>query len=587
MIHESIRMGEKTFCDDWNFDPKELADYQNLGDYRPYRAWIDKVPDDIAKTVNYPNLKGAHCILKRTAKKNPNNLAIYDYDNKVKYTYHELNYHVDQVSTGLLELGVQKQDGIAFYGSNCPEYMFSLFAANQIGAVWVPINPLLKKKEILHILNDSGIVNTIITHENQYTTLKRALKEKSVKNVIVVQKQKEQKGDFINFDEYFLKFPSEKPEITINTKEDLLALMYTGGTTGLPKGVMLTHSNIIANTFQTAFYLDPAEGIMDKYGRYVNMAVLPLAHIFGLYLVYATVNQAYSNIMLQYDAKTVLELIQKYKVTMFSGVPTHYQILANYPDFNKYDITSLELITSAGAALPQKVAQIFKDVGKVIVKQGYGLTECSPATHLQPDWLEYKPDSIGVPIIDTDCLIIDPEDTEKEQEFGQAGELIIHGPQVMKGYWKKPKATEKVLIKRNDNKTWLRTGDIVKMDESGYFYVVGRSKEMIKYKGYRILPFEIENTLYEHPDILEAAVIGIPDDIVGEKIKAFVKLKPESKGKVTEDQIIEWAKENMAGYKYPREVEFVGIIPKSPVGKVLRRAFREQELKKRGIDREI
>ncbi|MFX1451368.1 MAG: AMP-binding protein [Promethearchaeota archaeon] len=581
-------MVERKFCDDWELNPDILADYKNLGKWRPQRPWMDRVPENIAKTIKYPNLKGAHCILKRTAKKNPNNLAIYDFDNEKKYTYREFEYIVNQVSAGLLELGVKGQDqAVAIYTQNCPEYMFALFAVNQINTIWIPINPLLKKKEIEHILNDSGIVNTIIVHEDQYTAMKRALKTYEVKNLIVIQKQKDIQDDVIIFDDYFLKFPSKPPEIEINTEQDLLALMYTGGTTGLPKGVMLTHQNIIANTFQTLFYLDPPDGIRDKYSRFVNMAVLPLAHIFGLYLVYATVNNAYLNIMLRYDAKNVLELIQKYKVNMVSGVPTHYQILANYPDFNKYDITSLELITSAGAALPQKIAKFFKDEGKVIVKQGYGLTECSPATHLQPDWLNYKADSIGVPIIDTDCVIIDPEDVEKEQEFGQAGELIIHGPQVMKGYWKKPKATEKVLIKRNDNKTWLRTGDIVKMDESGYFYVVGRSKEMIKYKGYRILPFEIEDTLYEHPDITEAAVIGIPDDVVGEIIKAFVKLKPESKGKVTEEQIIEWAKENMAGYKYPREIEFVGFIPKSPVGKVLRRAFREQELKKRGIDREI
>ncbi len=580
-------MVENQFCDDWEFTGK-LADYKNLGKWRPHRAWMDRVPDNIAKSVNYPNLKGVHCILKRAARTNPNNLAIYDYDNAKKYTYREFTYIVDQISTGLVELGIKGQDhGIAVYMQNCPEYMFSLFAVNQIGSVWIPINPLLKKKEILHILNDSEIVSTVIVHEAQYTAMKRALKEKPIENVIVIQKQKEAKEDAINFDDYFLKFPSKAPNIKIDPEQDLIALMYTGGTTGLPKGVMLTHQNVLANTFQTAFFLDPLEGIMEKYGRYVNMAVLPLAHIFGLYLVYATVNQAWLNIMLRYDAKTVLELIERYRVNMFSGVPTHFQILANYPDFGKYDITSLQLITSAGAALPQKLAQVWKEKGKVIVKQGYGLTECSPATHLQPDWLEYRPDSIGVPIIDTDCLVVDPEDVEKENEFGQAGELIVHGPQVMKGYWKKPEATEKVLVKKRDGKIWLRTGDIVNMDENGYFYVVGRSKEMIKYKGYRILPFEVENTLYEHPDILEAAVIGIPDDVVGEKIKAFVKLKPESKDKVTEQDIIEWAKENMAGYKYPREVEFVAFIPKSPVGKVLRRAFREQELQKRGITREI
>ncbi|NVM04965.1 MAG: acyl--CoA ligase, partial [Candidatus Helarchaeota archaeon] len=313
-------MEEKKYCEDWELDSKLLADYKSLGKWRPHRPWMDRVPDNIAKTVKYPNLKGAQCILKRTAKKNPNNMAIYDFDNDKKYTYHEFNYIADQVSTGFLELGIKKQEGIAFYGQNCPEYMFSLFAANQIGAVWVPINPLLKKKEILHILNDSGIVSTIIVHENQYTAMKRALKSYKVKNLIVIQKEKEIKEDVINFDAYFLKYPSQTPNIKINTKEDLVALMYTGGTTGLPKGVMLTHENIISNTFQALFFLDPPKGIQDKYGRFVNMAVLPLAHIFGLYIVYATTNSAYLNIMLRYDAKNVLELIQKYKVNMFSGV---------------------------------------------------------------------------------------------------------------------------------------------------------------------------------------------------------------------------------------------------------------------------
>lgn len=580
-------MGENKFCDDWKFNT-DLADYKNLGKWRPDRVWLKNCPDDIAKTVDYPNLKGAHCFLKRTAKANPNNLAIYDYDRNLKFTYQEFDYIASQVATGLAELGVQGQEqGVAIFTPNCPEYMFALFAVNQLGSVWVPINPLLKKNEILHILNDSGIVSTVIIHESLYGTMKRVMKEYPIKNVILIQEGKEIEEGILSFNDFFYKFPPNPPKVEINPEEDLMALMYTGGTTGLPKGVMLTHQNMIANVFQTVFFIDTPQGIEEKYGKFINLAVLPLAHIFGLYLLYATINTAYLNVMARYDAKKVLELIQKYKINMMSGVPTHYQILAHYPDFDKYDITSLQLITSAGAALPQILAKIWKEKGKVTVKQGYGLTECSPATHLQPDWLDYKPDSIGVPIIDTDCLVIDPEDVEKECEFGQAGELIICGPQVMKGYWKKPEATEKVLVKRSDDKTWLRTGDIVKMDENGYFYVVGRSKEMIKYKGYRILPFEVEDILYEHPDVAEAAVIGIPDDVVGETIKAFIRLKPESKGKVTEEDIIDWAKENMAAYKYPREVEFVGNIPKSPVGKVLRRTFREQELKKRGIDREI
>ena len=254
--------------------------------------------------------------------------------------------------------------------------------------------------------------------------------------------------------------------------------------------------------------------------------------------------------------------------------------MANHPDFEKRDLSSLENVITSGAALADAVAERWRKIAGVEVRQGYGLTECSPGTHLQPQyWAKWKPNSIGMPIIDTDVKIVNP-DTLEELPIGEKGELLIRGPQVMKGYWKKPEATKRVFVEDENGNIWLRTGDIGYMDEDGYFYISGRTKEMIKYKGYRILPFEVEKTLYEHPAVLEAGVIGIPDEVVGEKIKAFIRLRPEFVGKITEQEIIEWAKENMAGYKWPREIEFVSSIPKTPVGKIMRRALLEKELKR-------
>jgi acyl-CoA synthetase (AMP-forming)/AMP-acid ligase II len=250
--------------------------------------------------------------------------------------------------------------------------------------------------------------------------------------------------------------------------------------------------------------------------------------------------------------------------------------IANHAEFKKYDLSSLQLVTSAAAELAPSIGKKWEDAGVKVV-QGYGLTECSPATHLQPiEWCKTIDESIGLPVPDTDAKIVDPTDPSKEMVLGEMGELLIRGPQVMKGYWRNPEATAAVLMEDG----WLRTGDLAKMDENGYFYIVGRSKEMIKYKGYRILPFEVEKTLYEHPAVLECAVIGLPREDVGETIKAFIKLRPEYKGKITEQEIIEWAKGEMAGYKWPRMIEFVETIPKTPVGKVFRRQLLERELKK-------
>ncbi|NHI91799.1 MAG: hypothetical protein EAX96_04800 [Candidatus Lokiarchaeota archaeon] len=566
------------------FDYNNMVDYENFAPWvEPNRLWHKNLPDYIPKSIKYPKLRGLYCLLKNAASKYPNQLAvIYEpfSESERKYNYSEVSELANKTSNALLKLGLKKGDAVGLFMPNVPEFLWSYFGCLQIGVAVVPINPLLKKKEVLHIVSNTNkeekILDTIIVHESMLSVIKQVARAGvELKNVLVIEEEKQLEGDeFLSLKKIVDAAPASFPNIDFDIKTTIAALMYTGGTTGLPKGVMLSQENILKNTFQAALDLYTMEKSLSLMSNAINIAVLPLCHIFGLFMVGTTMAGAYTNIMMKFDPERVLHAIQEYKAFMISGVPTHFQLLASYPNFGNYDISSLELVTSAGAALASAIAGKFKNK-KVIVKMGYGLTECSPATHLQPDWLKYNPESIGMPIVDTDVKIVDPTDFSKEVEIGQAGELLIRGPQTCLGYWKDEGATKSILLEDG----WLSTGDIARYDESGYFYIVGRSKEQIKYKGYRILPFEVENTLFDHPAVADCAVIGVPDDTVGEIIKAYVKLAPEYKDKITEQEIIDWAKENMAGYKWPRQLEFISSIPKSSVGKTLRRGLREKAIK--------
>ena len=541
------------------------------------RLWQKNVPDYIPKALKYPeNLPNLYCYLAKGASEFPNVCAIFDYDQDIKYTYREYKYNVDKLATALYNLGIRKGDGVAIFTGNCPEFYFSLFAVVKIGAILIPINPLLKKNEVSHIVGDAEIVKTIICHQRQLGVLRRVLKTHPIEKIIVIKRDKEAE-DTLDFDQLMNSAEPKPPKVEVNIKEDLAFIIYTGGTTGMPKGVMLTHFNIMANVAQTGSRLYNIKKSLAIRGLWTNLAILPLAHIYGLLMAVTTTLHGYMNIVAAFEPLKILQIIDRYKVQVFSGIPTLFIFIANHPDFKNYDLSSLQLVTSAASALAPNTARTWEEAGVKIV-QGYGLTECSPATHLQPiEWCKTVAESIGIPISDTDTRIVDVADPSKELELGQDGELLIRGPQVMKGYWRKPEATASVLMEGG----WLRTGDIAKMDENGYFYIVGRSKEQIKYKGYRILPAEVENMLFEHPAVLECAVIGLPQEDVGETIKAFIKLRPEYKGKITEQEIINWAKEEMAGYKWPRIVEFIETIPKTTVGKVFRRQLLERELRKR------
>ncbi len=561
---------------------EDYLDFENQSPFvEPGRLWEKLRPDYIPKTIKYGFSPGTavHCLLENAAENYPNNVAVYYISKELKYTYRELKFLGDRLAAALADLGIKKGDGVAIMTRNCPEYIYSIYGISKTGACAIPINPMLQKKEVSHIVTDSGIVKAAIVHEQQYDVLKRVREEHAIDNVLVIKEEQEIKDpDTIDFHQLIEKYAPVPPKVTINPLEDLCVLMYTGGTTGLPKGVMLSHSNIIANVFQSLFSMGDykSKEQTERMGRTATLAVLPLCHVFGYTIAHIATIAGAMSIMVDFDPNLMLKLIERYRVETFVGIPLMFNLVANDPDFRRRDLSSITVVISGADALPPSIAALWKEVTGLDARQGYGLSECSPITHGQPEWLDPIPESIGIPTLDTDAKIVDPEDKTKELEVGKAGELLIRGPQVMKGYWKKPEETADVLLADG----WLRTGDIAKMDANGYFYIVGRSKEMIKYKGYRIIPKEVEVGLFEHPAVMECGVIGIPREDVAETIKAFIELKPEYKGKVTEQEIIDWAKENMAGYKYPRTVEFVDWIPKTPVGKVSRKELRERELGK-------
>jgi len=540
------------------------------------RAWFKLWPVGVPKTLRYPEVPLFE-LLNQAAERFGNNVAVCFVPEDKKYTYYEYKYFTDKLAAALSDrFDIGKGKSVAVMTWNRPEYLFSLYGILKTGASCTPINPLLLDSDVEHIIKDAEIIDTIFIHESLYPMLKEIMETAGIKNFVILG-EREFPGT-TKFWDLIKGYRPEPPEVDIDPKEDVACLLYTGGTTGLPKGTILTHFNLVANALQCIYGAAQLGALQLTLGRGVSLTVLPICHAFGFTMATIAIYTGTMMVMFdRFDPQEALEAIEKYKITSFQGVPTMYVMLVNHPDIQKYDLSSLQMCGSGAGALPPEVAKRWKALTGVTMSQGYGLTESSCVTHTNPSlWSPgmINIESVGIPIMDTDAVIVDPE-TGKELPLGEEGELVVRGPQVMKGYWKHPEMTGEVL-----KGGWLHTGDIAKMDEEGYFYIVGRLKEMIKYKGYRLFPFEIEEKLYEHPAIQECAVIGVPDPVAGENVKAFIVLKGEYEGKVTEEDIISWAKKNIAPHKYPRIVEFRGTLPKTPVGKVFRRLLREEETAK-------
>jgi long-chain acyl-CoA synthetase len=560
---------------------KDYSDWEVIPDFEnesPYiensnRPWLKHKPDYIPKTINFEPIP-VHELIKHAASQYPNNVCVYFKPKDKKYTYREMIKISDQIANALFEAGIKKGDAVGIMTGNCPEFLFCCLGIMSTGASVVPINTLLKESDVIHIIKDAGNINIVFAHKSKFRTMKKVRKEVELKNVILLQAE-EAKPDTITFEEFIKDKPAKALDVTIDPLTDIAALLYTGGTTGLPKGVMLTHNNLVYNCLAVLNNMraETDEESQAAYGSGVSLTVLPICHSFGFQvLLISSVLAAMLVMFDSFNASKVLEAIEYYECSTFIGVPAMFQMMINSPDFKKRDLSSLESATSGSATLATELNRRWEEVVGFPVGQGFGLTETSPVTHNQPGWLpKIKPASIGVPILDTDAIIVDP-DTLQEKSLGEVGELLLKGPQIMKGYWKNPEATEQTFAGE-----WLKTGDLARMDEDGYFFIEGRTKDIIKYKGYKVMPKEVEEKLFKHPAVHDVGVVSSPDPNIGETIKAYIVLKPEYQDKITENEIIDWAKENMAGYKYPRVVEFINVLPRTSVGKIFRRKLRDRE----------
>ncbi len=553
------------------------------------KPWFKFYPEDVPPKIDYPKIP-LFGLLEEASEKYPENVAIIFEGFKI--TYRKLKEFMDRFASALHGLGVRKGGVVALFLPNIPQFVISYYGTLKIGGVVTALSPLYKEKEVEYQLNNSE-AETVVTLDLLYPIIRNVWGKTKVKRVIVTSiaeylppakkflgkllkkipslKVSREKGVYF-LQELLAEYQPNPPKVEVKP-EDLAILQYTGGTTGIPKGAMLTHANLVANAIQCRYW------IPEKMGEGVILGVLPLFHIYGMTVVMNLCIANCSTMVLlpRFEAKKVLETVEKYKVTEIPGAPTMYALIVNYPEVTKYNLSSVKFCISGAAPLPPAVQKKFMELTGGVLVEGYGLTEASPVTHanpLDPTMKTVKIGSIGIPWPDTEAKIVDVETGTRELPPGEVGELVVKGPQVMKGYWKNPKETEGTL-----REGWLYTGDIGKMDEDGYFYIVDRKKDLIKYKGYSVYPREVEDVLYEHPAVKLCAVIGKPDPVAGEIPKCFIVLKEGMK--VTEEEIINFVRERVAPYKVIREVEFRSELPVTMAGKVLRRVLKEEELKKK------
>jgi long-chain acyl-CoA synthetase len=519
-----------------------------------------------------------------------------------RLTYRQLKEEAERFAGAMASLGVGKGDRVGLLLPNCPQFVVAWFGLQRLGAVPVGNNPLYTQRELAHQLEDAG-VDILVVLDLLYPLAGAVRDAVGLKKVIVTKV-----GDYLGFPINKLaplkqkreakhegrswppvpadaevtwwadlmrgSYP-EPPPLQVDAVEDVAALVYTGGTTGLSKGAMLTHHNLVSNALQTGAWFSDV-----KDGEEAIMSILPFFHSYGLSAVMnVAISRAMKLILLpRFELEMALKALDKEKATLFPGVPRIYIAINESEETSKYDLSSIRACFSGAAPLPVAVAERFEAITEGRLVEGYGLTETSPVTHINPIYGKRKFGSIGLPIPDTDCKIVDLDDPEKEVGPGRTGELCIAGPQVMKGYWNRPEETSDMIRVHKDGIRWLHTGDIATMDDEGYFSIVDRKKDMIIVSGFNVYPTDVEQVLYRHPKVQQVCVVGIPDEKTGEAVKAFVVLKEGDDA--TEDEILTWArdeKHGLTGYRAPKRVEFRSDLPTTMVGKVLRRVLLEEE----------
>lgn len=512
-------------------------------------------------------------MLTLTAQRFPENDALIF--KNANLSYRELDALVNSFAHALQSLGIRKGQTVCLFMKNRPEIIISWFAIIRLGAIVSPLNPSYKEREVAYQLSNSEAA-AVVTQQELLPLVEAARPQVPMLEHIIIAgiSQSVASSGTHSFDSLVRAHPPTPPIREEWAWDDIISLPYSSGTTGLPKGVMLSQKNLLYNACQQL-----ATARITSLDR--MLIFLPLYHIYGIMLIgQAALSGATIVLMERFDPGECLRLIQEQRITLLYAVPQILSVLSDWPQLHAFDLHTIRYTQCGAAPVPPPLARRFEELTHVTVMTSYGLTEASPATHSNPvyDPRQIKVETIGLPVHDTEQKIVDIETGTIERGIGEEGELILRGPQVMQGYWKAPEATAEAL-----RDGWLYTGDIGWRDEHGYVMITDRKKELIKYKGFSVAPAQIEALLLEHPAVADVAVVAKPYEEAGEIPKAFVVLRSNFTGKLSTTELMEWANGKLAAYKNVREVEFVDAIPRNPSGKILRRILKEQERQKMGL----
>lgn len=533
----------------------------------PERPWLSSYSSGIPSSLDYPDVP-LHSFLTRSAEEFPDRSAIiYQGDDvtppAATLTYRELDRLSGCFAAGLADMGVGRGDRVAYFLQNCPELVIAFYGILKAGAVPAPCNPMYTGDELLRQLDDAQ-PRLVVCDLSTFPLVSRVLDGKGTPGVVVVGGE----GPEASFEGILDSHTEPGPAVPVDPDRDLALLPYTGGTTGISKGAMLTHRNMVVNAMQFASWYGYEPG------KETFISTLPLFHIGGIAGAMSVPISVGATMVLfrRFDARRVMTAIQEHKATRFPAVPTMYIAALDLEGTEGFDLASLRPSRTSASSLPPAVKRAFDDLaGHEVLIEGYGLTETSPLTHANPIH-KAKEGSIGVPLPDTDARIVDAEGGVEEVPDGEIGELVIRGPQVMAGYWKKPQETAEVL-----RDGWLYTGDLARMDDEGYFYIVDRKKDVINAAGFKVWPREVEEVLFDHRMVELAAVVGVADRYRGETVKAVLVLRKEFRGRPegeVQEELLKHCRSKLAAYKVPRLLEVRDSLPVSAAGKVLRRELK-------------
>ncbi|MGD0623983.1 MAG: long-chain fatty acid--CoA ligase [Thermodesulfobacteriota bacterium] len=551
------------------------------------KPWLKNYPPWVAPQLEVPQENNVQ-ILKRVCSQRGSEPAIYYFGRSISFG--EVDRWSDSLAVALQDMGLQKGERVVFYMQNIPQFVIAQYAVWKAGGIIVPLNPMFKEKELEYYFRDCGAKMLISLGSTYEATAKNVVERMNIRSVIttsgqdflgpteslpkMLQEEKREKfPGTLDFLDLLKKYEGRSPQPVKLSPQEPAYFTYTSGTTGPPKGAMNAHENIAFNAmFYTIFIKMNFQDVI--------LGVAPLFHVTGQVAHLACAAYAGIPVILffRFDPEEALKLIERWKATITVGSITVFISLMNHPDIKKRDFSSMKKVFSGGAPVSPAIVEDFERICGTYIHNIYGMTETNSPSHFTPLGARSPVDpitgalSMGIPVPNTIAKIMDLETGEKELPPGEVGEIVVKGPMVIPGYWNKPEETAYAI--RNG---WLYTGDVGKMDENGWFYVVDRKKDLIIVSGYKVWPRDVEDVLYQHPAIKETAVIGVPDSYRGETVKAFVAIKDNFRDKVTSEELIEFCKKRMAAYKYPRIVEIVPEIPKTITGKFLRRVLRGQE----------